>query len=104
MRARRRVHVPAVLVTYALLGTTIYYAYALGRVLDLEAAGVITPIHLALARVATLALLVASAFGVRVLFVPAARGTHKRVVWIALALVVLAAGTGVAMVALAPAR
>jgi hypothetical protein len=104
MRARRRVHIPAVVVTYVLLGTTIYCAYALGRVLDLRAAGPITPIHLSLARAATLALVVASAFGVRTLFVPAARRWHRRIVWFALTLVVLAAGTGVAMVALAPPR
>ncbi len=100
-RAKRRVHIPAVIAAYASLAVTIYYAYALGDTLDLASAGIITPIHLLLARAATVALLVASASGLRTIFRPKARRLHKRLAWFALSIVVLSAITGVAMVALA---
>jgi len=101
LRAKRRIHVPAVVLTVAMLGVTIYYAYRLGDTLDLPSAGPITPIHLALARLATLALLLPIAFGIRTLFVPRTRRLHGRLAWFALAIVVLAAATGVVMVSLA---
>lgn len=101
MRARRRVHVPAVVLAYASLFVTIWLAYALGHTIDLASAGAITPVHLFLARAATLALVVASAMGLRTVFAPKARGTHKRLAWIALSIVALAAITGIVMVSLA---
>ena len=101
MRAKRRVHVPAVVAAYASLAVTIWYAYALGRTIDLPSAGTITPVHLFLARTATLALVVASLLGLRTVVFPKGRGTHQRAAWIALSIVVLAAITGIVMVALA---
>lgn len=101
LRANRRVHIPAVGFTLASLGVTIYYAYQLGHTLDLASAGVITPIHLTLARVATVALLLPIATGIRTLFVPSGRKLHARLAWFALALVVATAITGVIMVSLA---
>ena len=101
LRAKRRVHIPAVGFTLAALGVTIYYAYRLGHVLDLQSAGVITPIHLTLARVATVALLLPVVTGIRTLFVPGGRKLHARLAWFALALVVATAITGVIMVSLA---
>ncbi len=101
MRAKRRVHIPAVGVTVASLGVTIYYAYQLGKTIDLASAGLITPIHLFLARLATLAIVVTAGFGLRTLFVPSTIRAHKRVAWFTLGLVVLAAITGVVMVSLA---
>ncbi|MBL8863475.1 MAG: hypothetical protein JNK02_15900 [Planctomycetes bacterium] len=103
-RGKRRVHVPAVVLAYAALGVTIWCAYALGETLDLGSAGAITPIHLTIARVATLALVLASAFGARTLFRAETRRTHGRLAWTALAIVVLAAITGLVMVALAEPR
>jgi hypothetical protein len=101
LRARRRIHIPAVGLTVASLAVTIYFAYQLGHALDLESAGVITPIHLFLARAATLALVVAIAFGLWTLRSPKSLRLHRRLAWFALTLVVLAAITGVAMVSLA---
>ncbi len=103
-RAKRRVHIPAVLLAYVSLAVTIYYAYRLGDTLDLASAGIITPIHLFLARAATLGLLVASALGIKTLFFPKSRRTHMKLAWFALGLVVLAAITGVIMVSLASPR
>lgn len=104
VRAKRRVHIPAVGLTTASLGVTIYYAYQLGHTLDLASAGVITPIHLTLARIATFAIVVAIVMGLVALRTPRLVRVHKRVAWIALSLVVLAAITGVIMVSLASAR
>ncbi len=101
MRAKRRVHIPAVAMTYVSLAVTIYYAYGLGRILDLHSAGIITPIHLFLARAATVAIVLASLIGLRTAFHPQTRGLHKRAAWLALSIVVLAAVTGVVMVCLA---
>lgn len=101
VRAKRRVHVPAVGLTVASLGVTIFYAYRLGQALDLKSAGVITPIHLTLARIATLAIVVTIGIGLRSLFAPKTLKLHKRAAWISLSLVVLAAVTGVVMVSLA---
>lgn len=101
VRAKRRVHVPAVGLTVASLCVTIFYAYRLGHALDLKSAGVITPIHLFLARLATLAIVVTIGIGLRALFVPRTLRLHKRAAWISLSLVVLAAITGLVMVGLA---
>lgn len=98
MRAKRRIHIPAVIFTLGSLGVTILYAYRLGETLDLASAGIITPIHLTLARAATIALLLPIATGIRTLFVPSGRKLHARVAWFALTLVVAAAITGVIMV------
>ncbi|MCY2959365.1 MAG: hypothetical protein NTY35_04300 [Planctomycetota bacterium] len=101
MRAKRRVHIPAVGLTVLSLGVTIYYAYALGRVLDLKSAGIITPIHLTLARVATLSIVLTAALGLRTLFFQKTLRAHKWSARISLSLVVLAAITGIVMVSLA---
>jgi len=104
VRAKRHVHIPSVLCAYASLAVTIYFAYRLGETLDLASAGIITPIHLFLARVATLGLVIASGLGIRTLFFPKSRRAHMKLAWIALGLVVLAAITGVIMVSLAAPR
>lgn len=101
IRAKRRVHVPAVGLTGISLGVTIWFAYRLGHTLDLASAGIITPIHLTLARIATLAILAAIVMGLVALRSPNRIRLHKRVAWIALSLVVLSAITGVAMVSMA---
>ena len=50
---RIRAHVLMVVGSLASLSVAIYYALSVGEVYDLEAAGVITPIHLGLARLTT---------------------------------------------------
>lgn len=51
VRARRNVHVPAVVLFFGALALTIWMAVRMGRTLDLESAGRITPVHLTMARV-----------------------------------------------------
>jgi len=101
MRAKRRVHIPAVGLAVVALAVTIWFAYRLGAVYDLESAGVITPIHLFLARFATLSIVITIVFGLRTLFVPKSLRFHKRLAWFSLTIVVLAAITGVVMIVLA---
>lgn len=102
--ARRRAHIAFVVCAVAALGTTIYYAYALGRIYDIQQAGWITPVHLALARVNTLALLLPVATGVRTIFRPETRRLHRFVAFVVLGLTVLTAVTGTIMLSLSPLR
>jgi len=99
--ARRRMHVPLVVLAVASLGATIFFAEQLGRLYDLEAAGAITPIHLFLAKLTTLAYLVPIATGIATLRRPRLRRTHRYVALTVLALTVATAATGTCMIALA---
>ncbi len=102
LRAQRRAHVTLVVLTFASLGWTIHEAYQLGAIYDLAAAGPITPIHLTLARIATAALFLPVISGIRTLRNPAGRVLHRKLAFLALTLVVLAAITGVLMIQMAP--
>ena len=66
---------------------------------DLEAAGVITPIHLMLAKVTTASYLAMVVTGVRTLRNRSRRRAHRIAAVIVLTLTVITAGTGVAMIA-----
>ena len=57
LRGRLRLHIPLVVATLVSLGVTIYFAEKLGEGYDLEAAGLITPIHLTIAKITTAAYL-----------------------------------------------
>ncbi len=96
-RARRRVHLPLVACTVAMLVVTILFAERLGQHLDIESAGPITPIHLALAKAATLSFLLPLVTGIRTLRNPRGRRLHRYAAFTALVLTVAAAGTGTAM-------
>lgn len=98
MRAMRRVHIPFVALTVVALGVTIYFALELGKIYDLASAGVITPIHLTLAKIDTVALLVPVVTGIRSLYVPSTIRLHKKVAWCVLALTVVCAVTGTIMI------
>ncbi|MDG1049619.1 MAG: hypothetical protein P8M11_05620 [Planctomycetota bacterium] len=97
-RLRRiRAHVLMVLGSVGSLGVAIYFALSVGEVYDLEAAGVITPIHLGLARITTVAYLWPLLTGPL-----AARGkvpsrAHHVGAYVALGLTVAATVTGVMM-------
>ncbi len=93
-------HIVCVALTFASLGWTIHEAYQLGKVYDLASAGVITPIHLTLAKITTAAFLAPLSTGLRTLFVPKTRALHKICAYSVLVLTVLCAATGVAMIAL----
>lgn len=103
LRARRRVHLVLVASAVVSLGVTIFYAERLGELYDLEAAGAITPIHLAIAKVTTLAYLAPIATGIATIRNPAWRDWHRRAAYTVLALTVLTAVTGTWMVLASPA-
>lgn len=94
MRARLRVHLPAVACTVALLGLTIWFAERLGGEYDLEAAGAIKPVHLLLAKLATAAYLAPLATGVLTWRNRRWRPVHRVAACATLALTVSAAVTG----------
>lgn len=103
-RRQRPLHITCVALAVGALALTVHYAYGLGRVYDLRAAGWITPFHLTLAKVNTGLLLVPVITGVRTLFVPATLRWHKRVAYAVLALTLVTAATGAIMLWLAPLR
>ncbi|MDZ4775054.1 MAG: hypothetical protein SGI72_18190 [Planctomycetota bacterium] len=91
-------HIVCVVLTLVALGWTIFEAYKMGEVYDLKSAGIITPIHLTLAKITTFALLAPLVTGVRTLYVPKTRSLHAKLAYVVLALVVVCAVTGVAMI------
>ena len=103
-KARRRQHLPLVALTLVLLAATIYFAEQLGHELDVQSAGVITPIHLTLAKLATLSFLLPLITGLRTLRHPSTRPVHRIAAFTALTLTVAAATTGTAMWLMAPPR
>jgi hypothetical protein len=104
LRAKRRWHIPLVGSSLAALAGTIHFALQVGELYDLKAAGAITPIHLAIARIATACYLLPIATGLRTIFVPATRRLHRKLAFLVLGLTVLTAITGTLMICLAPRR
>jgi hypothetical protein len=93
-RAQRRVHLTLVVAVLIALGATIWHAEELGELYDLEAAGTIYPVHLALAKTATLAYALPLATGAATLRRPALRRWHRRAAFTVLALTFVTAITG----------
>ena len=100
LKARVRIHIACVAATVTLLGITIFFAEKLGKLYDLESAGAITPVHLALAKIATASYLLPIASGVATLRNRRWRRVHLTLAVITLTLTVGAAGTGTAMLLL----
>jgi hypothetical protein len=98
VRARLRVHFPAVACAVVLLALTIWFAEQLGREYDLDAAGAIKPVHLTLAKLATAAYLAPLTTGVMTLRDRRHRRAHLVAALATLALTVAAAVTGTWMV------
>ena len=98
LKARLRVHLPAVACTVLLLGLTIWFAERLGREYDLESAGLIKPVHLALAKLATAAYLMPLTTGVLTWRNRRWRTLHLVAAFTTLVLTVAAAVTGTWMV------
>ncbi len=94
LRAKRRQHIPLVVCAVLSLGVTIYFAERLGEIYDLSTAGWITPVHLMLAVVTTLAYLLPIATGIATLCRPAFRPWHRRAAILVLTLTALTAATG----------
>lgn len=93
-KAKRKWHLTSVASAVLMLVATIYYALELGELYDLESAGIITPIHLTMAKVNTAAYLLPVVTGIRTLKDPKARKLHGRVAWSVLILTVFTAATG----------
>ena len=102
VRGKISVHIPCVLATFVALGTAIWFALQLGKIYDLPAAGVITPIHLTLAKVATAAYLAPVITGIRTLKSSSHRRAHLIAAMIALFLTATALVTGTLMLMWAP--
>lgn len=102
--ARRRAHIALVVCTLGSLTLTIVFAYELGKIYDIHQAGWITPFHLALARINTVAFLLPAVSGVRTIFRPETRRLHRWFAFGVLGLTVLTAVTGTIMLALSPLR
>jgi hypothetical protein len=101
LKARVRVHMGCVAASVVFLGVTIYFAEQLGAEYDLESAGWVTPLHLALAKLATLSYLLPLASGWATLRNRRRRRLHLVLALLTLLLTVAAAGTGTAMILVA---
>lgn len=102
LRAQRRRHIALVVLAVAALGLTIRYAVLLGKLFDLPAAGMITPIHLSLAKVTSACYLLPVATGIRTIFDARAKRWHRRAAFLVLGMTVATAITGTLMLWLAP--
>ena len=97
LAARRRTHLTLVACAILSLAATVVCAERLGRFYDLQAAGWITPFHLALAKLTAAAYVLPIATGILTLRRPARRRLHRRMAWIVLSLTAAAAVTGTIM-------
>lgn len=95
--ARRRQHIPAVVAMALSLALAIWFAERLGEEIDVRSAGIITPIHLTLAKITTLGYLLPIATGIRTLRHPATRRLHGRLAYTLVGLTLLTTVTGLAM-------
>ena len=102
LREARRAHSPRVLFFFASPGLTIFYAERMGRALDLEAAGWITPVHLALAKGTTLAYVLPVVSGFLALSSERWKARHKVLAWLLVGLTLLTVATGAWMTLAAP--
>ncbi|MEX1025724.1 MAG: hypothetical protein WD226_11680 [Planctomycetota bacterium] len=100
-RRARRAHITLVVTAVAALGVTIYFAERLGEVYDIRAAGVITPIHLFLAKLTTAFYLAPITTGILTLRRAKVVRYHRWAAYTVLTLTVVTAGTGTAMILLA---
>ena len=102
VRARVRAHMALVAAAVSSLGVTIFFAERLGEHYDLEKAGAITPVHLALAKLATFSYLLPIVTGIRTWRDRSRRRLHFWSAMFVLALTVLTAITGTWMVLASP--
>ncbi len=97
LRARRRLHIPLVILALLALGGTVWCAERLGEHYDLESAGHIKDVHLLLAKVSVCAYLLPVASGLISLRRRGMVSWHGRLAFLALGLTVASAVTGTAM-------
>lgn len=97
LRRRRRLHLFLVICALSALGITIFFAERLGDRYDLEAAGLITPIHLTIAKITTAAYLLPVVTGVMTWRDNRWRRLHRVFAFSVLGLTLLTALTGTLM-------
>jgi hypothetical protein len=97
-RARLRLHLTLVVLALTALGVTIWFAERLGEHYDLESAGWITDVHLAVAKLSTAAYLLPLATGVMTLRDRRHKRLHLRCAIAVLALTLLTTGLGLSMI------
>ena len=102
LRGRITIHIPCVLGAFISLGIAIVFALQLGKHYDLEQAGMITPIHLTLAKIATAAYVLPVITGIRTLKSRVHRRAHFWAAMLALTLTATALVTGTLMLMWAP--
>lgn len=93
-RERRPLHLTFVVSAIASLGVTIYFAEKLGRLYDLEAAGWIYPLHLAIAKVCAVAYVIPVVTGILTIKNSSNLRLHRAAAFTVLGLTVLTAITG----------
>jgi hypothetical protein len=94
LRARRALHLVSVGLTLVALATTIFFAERMGDHYDLAAAGAITPVHLTIAKVTTVAYLAPLLTGLLTIRDPRWRPRHRVSAFVVLGLTVVTAATG----------
>ena len=99
--AKLRMHLPLVGLALASLGVTIYFAEQLGDFYDLESAGVITHVHLTVAKVTTALYLFPLVTGVLTLRNRRYKQWHGWAAGVTLTMTVVTAVTGSMMIWLA---
>lgn len=102
LRGKITVHIPCVLATFVSLATAIVFALKLGELYDLPAAGWITPLHLSIAKLATVSFVLPVITGIRTLKSRDHRRAHRIAALVALGLTATALVTGTLMLLRAP--
>lgn len=100
-RAQRRRHLPLVAAAVLSLGMAIVYARRLVDLYDFEAAGRIYPIHMMVAKIATFSYVLPIGTGFLTLRDGKRRPLHRKFAFLVVGLTLLAAITGIWMIALA---
>ncbi|QDU66317.1 hypothetical protein [Engelhardtia mirabilis] len=95
---RRALHIPLVVTTVLSLGAAIYYAKQLGTLYDIESAGLITPVHLTLAKVTTALYLAPLATGIATLRGADVKRWHRLTAFTVLGLTLITTITGAWMI------
>ena len=98
IKKRRKLHIGLVGSSVALLAWTILAALDLGELYDLESAGTIYPVHMALAQLATFSLLLPVVTGLITLRTGKSHRYHRMGAVASFALILLAAITGIWMI------
>lgn len=102
VRGKIVMHLPCVAATLASLVVAIVFAVKLGKLYDLPAAGIVTPIHLTVAKIATVSYIGPIVTGIRTLRSREHRRAHLVAALIVLALTAAASITGTLMLMWAP--